>query len=276
MALAASRTGALRRSQTPIPLLVPAMRRAAERRQALSSHRLSAALVLAILACGAPVGGCDAHAEPALSEAVSAADQFAAFIAEASRRFGVPESWIHAVMRIESAADARALSPKGAMGLMQIMPGTWASLRARYGLGDDPFDPHDNILGGAAYLRELHDRYGSPGFLAAYNAGPGRYKDHLATGRPLPLETRAYVANLAPTIGIGEVDSAGIVKVATRSWTQAPLFIARTGSESTDVRPPFDRQSIALSPAAHSEDQTAFPPSSTGLFVPSFAGSRRP
>ena len=69
------------------------------------------------------------------------------------------------------------------------------------GLGADPFDPHDNILAGAAYLRELHDRYGSPGFLAAYNAGPARYEDHLATGQPLPAETRAYVALLAPLIG---------------------------------------------------------------------------
>ena len=47
------------------------------------------------------------------------------------------------------------------MGLMQIMPKTWAELRARYGLGADPFDPRDNILAGAAYIRELHDRYGT-------------------------------------------------------------------------------------------------------------------
>jgi integrase len=56
------------------------------------------------------------------------------------------------------------------------------------------YDPHDNILAAAAYLRELHDRYGAPGFLAAYNAGPVRYEEHLTTGRPLPAETRAYVA----------------------------------------------------------------------------------
>ena len=86
------------------------------------------------------------------------------------------------------------------MGLMQIMPGTWKDLRARHGLGTDPYDPHDNILAGTAYIRELHDRYGAPGFLAAYNAGPGRYERHLATGRPLPDETQAYVAALAPMI----------------------------------------------------------------------------
>src|SRR5216683_129537 len=51
-------------------------------------------------------------------------------------------------------------------------------LRLRYRLGRDPRDPHDNILAGAAYLREMHDRFGAAGFLAAYNAGPGRYQDY--------------------------------------------------------------------------------------------------
>jgi len=74
-------------------------------------------------------------------------------------------------MHVESAGKVRARSRKGAMGLMQIMPGTWADLRARYGLGADPYDSHDNILAGTAYIRELYDRYGAPGFLAAYNAG---------------------------------------------------------------------------------------------------------
>ncbi|GAA3673594.1 hypothetical protein GCM10022398_17830 [Acetobacter lovaniensis] len=92
-------------------------------------------------------------------------DPFAAQIAEAVRRFDVPTAWIRAVMRAESGGDTSAISSKGAVGLMQIMPTTWANLRVRYGLGSDPFDVHDNILAGAAYLREMHDRYGSPGFL---------------------------------------------------------------------------------------------------------------
>jgi soluble lytic murein transglycosylase-like protein len=104
---------------------------------------------------------------------------FAAFVTEASKRFGVPEHWIRAVMHVESSARQQAQSSKGAMGLMQIMPKTWSELRARYRLGADPYDPRDNILGGAAYIRELYDRYGAPGFLAAYNAGPGRYERHL-------------------------------------------------------------------------------------------------
>jgi soluble lytic murein transglycosylase-like protein len=97
---------------------------------------------------------------------------FSAFVTEASRRFSVPEHWIRAVMQVESNAKQRARSSKGAMGLMQIMPKTWTELHARYGLGADPYDPRDNILAGAAYIRELYDRYGVPGFLAAYNAGP--------------------------------------------------------------------------------------------------------
>lgn len=101
-------------------------------------------------------------AEPLASH--RAGDPFAEVLEQASRRFGVPVRWIRAVLDVESAQDARARLPKGAMGLMQIMPETWAELRLRYDLGDDPYDPNDNILGGTAYLRELHDRYGSPGF----------------------------------------------------------------------------------------------------------------
>lgn len=67
------------------------------------------------------------------------------------------------------AGDVRAISSAGALGLMQVMP-TWAALR-RYRLGRDPYDPHDNIMAGAAYLREMWDRYGDVGaMLAAYNA----------------------------------------------------------------------------------------------------------
>ncbi|WP_086003525.1 lytic transglycosylase domain-containing protein [Phyllobacterium sp. YR531] len=153
----------------------------------------------------------------------------AAFVAEASQRFGIPVAWIRALMRVESANDVRAVSPKGAIGLMQIMPDTWAYLRARYRLGSDPFDPRDNIIAGTAYMRELCDRYGAPGFLAAYNAGPGRYDDYLANGRPLPAETRAYVAQLAPLIG-GEAPPSVVTVAATDAlaWTRAPLFIGAT------------------------------------------------
>ncbi len=117
----------------------------------------------------------------------------------AAARFGLPVDLIEAVIAAESGGQARAVSPAGALGLMQLMPGTWGELRIRLGLGSDPFDPADNILAGAAYLRELRDRYGEPGFLAAYNAGPGRYEASLA-GRPLPLETRRYVDRIVERV----------------------------------------------------------------------------
>jgi soluble lytic murein transglycosylase-like protein len=169
-------------------------------------------------------------------------DPLAAYVAEASGRFGVPERWIRAVMRVESQGRQRARSTKGAMGLMQIMPETWAELRARYGLGADPYDVRDNILAGVAYIRELRDRYGTPGFLAAYNAGPGRYDRHLATGRPLPEETQAYVATLAPMIESkqAKVQIGAVGK--SFAWAKSPLVatrnlgISRDGGSSADMR----------------------------------------
>lgn len=207
-------------------------------------------------------------AQDAPVERPSPADPYAGHIADASRRFGIPEGWIRAVMRVESRGDVRAISPKGAMGLMQIMPATWADLRARHGLGGDPYDPRDNIMAGAAYLREMHDRYGSPGFLAAYNAGPGRYEEYRATGRPLPAETRAYVAAIAPIIGGG--DLVAPVTVATAdplAWTRAPLFIAQVDSSAG-----ADRRQSGSDPAAPSpqtSDRNPQPPASQseGLFV---------
>ncbi|HWB50360.1 MAG TPA: lytic transglycosylase domain-containing protein [Stellaceae bacterium] len=204
------------------------------------------------------------------SSASAAIDPFGAFIKEAARRFGVPALWLRIVMEAESAGDARAVSPKGAIGLMQIMPDTYARLRRSYGLGADPFQPRDNIMAGAAYLREMYDRYGSAGFLAAYNAGPGRYEDHLATGRPLPEETRLYLARLAPLI-------AGVqaARIATApdplAWTRAPLFVARIVSRATgdkkSVSAVADRSPESSSLDASLADVMALAPSSDGLFV---------
>jgi Transglycosylase SLT domain len=182
-----------------------------------------------------------AHAERAVSvthqEKGRPIDPLAGFITEASKRFAVPEHWIRSVMRVESAGEARARSQKGAMGLMQIMPQTWSELRARYDLGADPYAPRDNILAGTAYIRELYQRFGAPGFLAAYNAGPTRYENHLATGRSLPDETQDYVAILAPMIG-GKRANGKIVAVAeSLTLARSPLFVMRSASSSSDYRP---------------------------------------
>lgn len=129
------------------------------------------------------------------------------------------------MLRAESGGDPRAISPNGAMGLMQIMPVTWDELRVHHGLGADPFDPRDNILAGTAYLRQLHDRYGSiRAMLAAYNAGSARYEASLA-GEPLPLETRNYIAALVPIIdNQSAAGVTGLVRPMAQSWREAPLF----------------------------------------------------
>jgi len=134
--------------------------------------------------------------------AVDPVDQWRGFIAEASLRFGVPSEWIVRVMRAESGGrtmrDGRPIrSAKGAIGLMQLMPGTWADMRARLGLGADPDDPRDNILAGTAYLRLMYDRFGYPGLFAAYNAGPARYAAYLRGQARLPPETIAYLAQVS-------------------------------------------------------------------------------
>ena len=134
-----------------------------------------------------------AHDDPALTR----------LITEASARFDLPEPWIRATIRVESNGVAGAISPKGAIGLMQVMPDTYAYLSVRHNLGEDPYAPRNNVLAGSAYLREMYDRYSSAGYLAAYNAGPGRYEDYLVGGRALPQETRRYVASVR--LALGEV-----------------------------------------------------------------------
>jgi hypothetical protein len=197
----------------------------------------------------------------------SRVESFAPFITEASRRFAIPAQWIRAVMQLESGGGERVISSKGALGPMQIMPRTWVELSVRYGLGIDPFDPRDNIMAGAAYLREMHDRFGSPGFLAAYNAGPERYEQHLATGRPLPAETQAYVAALSPVLDLERRDGGPFVASRVVPRRQAPLFVEQ--SENL----PVDRQSATASrlkaslEVLHTASPSVLTPHAEGLFV---------
>lgn len=204
--------------------------------------RYAVLVAVGMLLFGGGSGVAVAQSTPAVQ---STAHPHAAHIAEASQRFGIPELWIRAVLRAESAGDVRAISSAGAMGLMQVMPDTWAGLRVRYGLGRDPYDPRDNILAGTAYLREMFDRYGNvAAMLAAYNAGPGRYDEYLATGRALPAETRAYVAALAPVLG-GAAASDTMVSAPPPppDWREAPLFVTRPADARTVAAPPSGAQS---------------------------------
>ncbi len=132
-------------------------------------------------------------------------DPWGPYIQAASSRFDVPQQWIRQVMQVESGGheylDGQLIvSPAGAMGLMQLEPETYDEMAARYGLGSDPFNPYDNIMAGTGYIHEMYEVYGSPGFLAAYNAGPGRLDDYMDYHEPLPNETTNYVAMIAPEI----------------------------------------------------------------------------
>jgi hypothetical protein len=147
-----------------------------------------------------------ARAKPSYKPPGPPDDPWGPYIVEAAHRFDVPERWIREVMRVESgaheftASGALTTSPVGAMGLMQLMPETYDEVRAQYNLGDDAFDPHNNILAGTAYIRQMYEAFGVPGFLAAYNGGPARLEDYLTHQRPLPTETRRYVAMIGPYI----------------------------------------------------------------------------
>ncbi len=149
-------------------------------------------------------------ARPADARSVA---QWQPFIAEASLRFGIPQAWIERVIRAESGGRAMVggrpiRSTKGAMGLMQLMPGTWDDMRSRLRLGTDPDDPRDNILAGTFYLRLMYDRFGYPGLFGAYNAGPQRYAAWLAGRGRLPVETVAYLGKVAPQAGAALVPAA--------------------------------------------------------------------
>lgn len=156
----------------------------------------------------------------AVAPEAAGVEQWRVYIDKAARRFGIPGNWIEAV--IEAESGGRTLlngepitSLAGAMGLMQLMPATYAELRARYGLGPDPHDPRDNILAGTAYLREMRDRFGFPGLFAAYHAGPTRYDAYLKGEQGLPQETRTYLAALLPRVEIVTADDNATVSMAT-------------------------------------------------------------
>lgn len=192
---------------------------------------------------------------------------YGAFISEAAHRFAIPEPLICTVITAESGGNAHAVSPRGALGLMQIMPGTWVELSVRYELGIDPFDPHDNIMAGTAYLREMLDGFGSDGFLAAYNAGPKRYEEHLSTGRPLPDETQAYVARLAPLMAIEQRERGATVAKHIVNWQQAPVFVPPSDGSSPNGQFASVVRFVSSSNGTRNAGSFDLVPRATGLFV---------
>ncbi|WP_392388282.1 lytic transglycosylase domain-containing protein [Acetobacter tropicalis] len=194
-----------------------------------SGHAASYSLYQSVSQAWASRGFVARPSSPTYRAPGPASDPWGPYIQESARRFSIPETWIRAVMHQESGGKqylngGLTTSGAGAMGLMQLMPATYADLQSQYGLGSDPYDPRDNIRAGAAYIRQMYDRYGAPGFLAAYNAGPDRVDAYLNSGRPLPDETVNYVAAITPNLGGG---------VAVRGrW--APVPATETGATSTE------------------------------------------
>lgn len=159
--------------------------------------------------------------------------RWSAEIDAAAARCGVPRAWIERVMRAESGGQTELggrpiRSPKGAIGLMQLMPATWAELRRELSLGDDPDLPADNIVAGACYLRRMHERFGYPGLFAAYNAGPARYAAWLAGRTRLPAETVAYLRRVG-----GEAPRPVSEPVAV---VRDPLFAVRREARAATIQ----------------------------------------
>ena len=233
---------------------------------------LSLILLAALAKCGMTV---PAAAQTPTAKAPVPASSIEAFIAEASSRFAIPAPWIRAVIHVESGGDAAAISPKGAIGLMQIMPDTWADLAQRYRLSSDPTSPHDNIIGGTAYLRELYDRFGAAGFLAAYNAGPARFQRYLADGIPLADETRRYLGQVATALPDLPRDPLLMATPQRVDWRSADLF-----AQPSIRLAPVDMVPVAM-PSGHiASDQTPgvlsrLTPQAAGLFAPVSNGSEQ-
>jgi soluble lytic murein transglycosylase-like protein len=178
----------------------------------------------------------------AASRAESVAN-WRSYMTEASLRIGVPVAWVEHVMRVESGGQTTVAgrsirSRAGAMGLMQLMPGTWQMMRAALALGSNPDDPRDNILAGTLYLRMMYDRFGYPGMFAAYSAGPGRFAGYLATGKALPSETVAYLK---------KVDSTAFgAPAAPPNRSREALFAVNRSSPRVPPRQPAESNGAAL------------------------------
>lgn len=194
------------------------------------------------------------------------------YIQEASTRFSIPQSWIRAVMQQESGGHQYmhgrlTRSVHGAVGLMQIKPDTYRELAKRYHLGSDPYNPHDNIMAGSGYIRELYDRFGSPGFVAAYNCGPQCEENHRSRGTSLPSYARTYLAEVSPHLNdpipatLNKTEMAYTTapapaasrQVITPVYAATPVAVATASTTGTGTAPPLASDDVAP-PAPYTSD----------------------
>ncbi len=155
------------------------------------------------------------------------------------------------------------------MGLMQVMPGTYSELRSRYAFGSDSYDPHDNILAGTAYLRQMYDRYGYPSLFAAYNAGPKRFDAYLFAGKPLPNATLHYVESILPGVGTALAGTSGGTANAKNpgwfSWGRGTKFVPLKALFFAPLQPETSAATAVQTASESSKSQ----PNSATIFVDS-------
>ncbi|WP_081827752.1 transglycosylase SLT domain-containing protein [Kozakia baliensis] len=195
----------------------------------------------------------------------SASDPWGPYIQQASARFSVPDSWIRAVIQQESGGheylDGQPItSSAGAMGLMQLMPETYAEMQSQFGLGSDPYEPHDNIMAGTGYIRILYRKYGAPAFLAAYNAGPQRLEDYLYNGRELPNETVNYVASVTPNLGTQIALSGPLAAYAAPGQSTTGAQIEQAPVEVAEAPANEPVQMAYMPTPAHCDPNAAYDP----------------
>jgi D-alanyl-D-alanine carboxypeptidase len=202
-------------------------------------------------------------------------DPWGPYIQEAASRYAIPDRWIRAIMQQESggrlvgADGSLTTSSVGAMGLMQVMPATYDMLRRREGLGDDPYEPHDNILAGASYIREMYGRFGAPGFVAAYNAGPDRLAAYLAGSSVLPDETVNYLAQVAPRLGNNVAMTGPLATFAGNGAAVASL--ASTGGGAYDPNAAYAGGGMVGASYASSGQRAVLASSGSGAYDPNAA-----